>query len=252
MSVVIGLKQNGKVYLAADTMVTYGDSKRYLRNLDAQKIWKVDSVDNCIMGGVGYLRNVSLIRYAPTSLFPEADILKGNINTGTLINFTAPTIASTIIEYDNIMGTKSKDETSSIFVIGYKDKLFSIWSDGEVEEYDNYIAIGSGADAALASLMHSEGEDADVRLVKALEAASNISLYVDGPYIAIDTEDTICYDPEEPIQEMTEEEEAQEIKEVLDNMVNEILPQLGITVEDIKKYIETIEKEDSGNNSEAA
>ena len=30
MSVVVAIKEDGKIYMGADTMVTYGDSKRYL------------------------------------------------------------------------------------------------------------------------------------------------------------------------------------------------------------------------------
>ena len=59
--------------------------------------------------------------------------------------------------------------------------------DGLVEEVEDYEAIGSGADAALASLKHTTDEPIYDRLIKALDAAADISLYVADPYVVMDT-----------------------------------------------------------------
>lgn len=189
MSVVIAIKENGKVYMAADTMVTYGDSKRHLTSDSSQKIWAVNDTPNCIMGGAGYLRDINLIRYCTQELVPEANIIKEDINVGTIMINTVPIIFETIKNYATIVDVENKpSQFASSFMWAYKDHLFHIMPDGLVEEIEDYEAIGSGADAALASLKHTTEEPIYTRLIKALDAASNISLYVAEPYVCIDTE----------------------------------------------------------------
>lgn len=189
MSVVIAIKENGIIYMAADTMVTLGDSKRHLTSNSSQKIWAVNDTSNCIMGGAGYLRDINLIRYCTNNLVPEANIIKEDIDTGTIMQNTVPIIFDTIREYSSIVSSDPDDvEFASEFVWAYKDHLFHIMPDGLVEEIDDYCAIGSGSDAALASLQHTKDEPVYVRLYKALHSASEISLYVANPYVVIDTD----------------------------------------------------------------
>ena len=70
MSVVIAIKKDNVVYMAADTMITYGDSKRHLYSESSQKIWAVSDTPNCIMGGTGYLRDINLIHHCTNELVP--------------------------------------------------------------------------------------------------------------------------------------------------------------------------------------
>lgn len=188
MSVVVAIKQDGVTYMAADTMVTLGDSKRHLTSDSSQKIWAVNDTANCIMGGAGFLRDINLIRYCTQELVPEANIMKEDLNVGVIMMQTVPVIFESIRNYAQVVdGEDAKVEMASSFLWAYKDHLFHIMPDGLVEEVDDYEAIGSGADAALASLKHTIDEPVYERLFKALEAASDISLYVAEPYVCIDT-----------------------------------------------------------------
>lgn len=188
MSVVVAIKQDGVVYLAADTMVTYGDSKRHLNSDSSQKIWKVEDTPNCVMGGAGYLRDINLIRYCTAELVPEANVIKDDINIGVIMLNMVPIIFDAIRNYSKIVDIGDKGTNfNSEFLWAHKDQVFHIMADGLVEEVEEYEAIGSGADAALASLKHTTGEPVYDRLIKAVEAASDISLYVSSPYVVIDT-----------------------------------------------------------------
>jgi len=216
MSVTVAIKDKDIVYLGADTMVTYGDSKRYLRHPSSQKIWKIMDTENCIMGGCGYLRDINLIHYCTAELVPEAAVLKGDINIRTIMMNAVPTIFNTISEYSKIADPEEKGIKSS-FIWACKDKCFVIYPDGNVEEVEDYAAIGSGADAALASLKNSEGMPILDRLYMALEAAADISLYVADPFVFINTDDTnLCdfTDEEEPIIEV-EPETKERVKDLL-------------------------------------
>lgn len=189
MSVVIAIKEDGKIYMGADTMVTYGDSKRHLTTEHTQKVWVVEDTPNCIMGCVGLLSDLNLIRYCGQHLVPELAVLKNEINTGLIIQSTVPQIFGLIQDYNEICKKPEDLPMQSSFVLGVRDHLFTIYPDGCVEEEEDWVAIGSGADMALASLENTEGEDVYIRLIKALSAASRISLYVDDPYVMVDNAD---------------------------------------------------------------
>lgn len=213
MSVVVAIKEDGKIYMGADTMVTYGGSKRYLTTPHTQKVWVVEDTPNCIMGCVGMLSDLNLVRYCGQHLVPEVAALKNEVNIGVLIQATVPKLFGLIQEYNDVCGKDEDTPMQSSFIIGVNDHLFAIYSDGSVEEEEEWVAIGSGADMALASLENSVGEDPYVRIVKALSSAARISLYVDDPYALVDNSDLelriLSYN--DLLVEDDEEEEEEEV-----------------------------------------
>ena len=222
MSVVIAIKENGVTYMAADTQVSFGDSKRHLKSDSLQKVWAVADIPHCIMGGVGLARDLNLIRYCTSELIPEASVLKNEINVGTIMLNTVPVIFESIRNYTQLVTGCDKDiPISSEFVLAYKDKVFDIAPDGTVEEIEDYIAIGSGADAALGSLKHTIDEPVYDRLIKALDAAAESNLYVSEPYVYIDTEDGELMDLLfDDMLEEDEEDEAESQEESADTKEN--------------------------------
>lgn len=222
MSVVIAIKENGVTYMAADTQISFGDSKRHLKSDSLQKIWAVADTPNCIMGGVGLARDLNLIRYCTSELIPEASVLKNEINVGTIMLNTVPVIFESIRNYTQLVTGCDKDiPINSEFVLAYKDKIFDIAPDGTVEEVEDYIAIGSGADAALGSLKHTTDEPVYDRLIKALDAAAESNLYVSEPYVCMDTEHCMLMDLLfDDMSEEDEEDEAESQEESADTKEN--------------------------------
>ena len=222
MSVVIAIKENGVTYMAADTQISFGDSKRHLKSDSLQKVWAVTDTPNCIMGGVGLARDLNLIRYCTSELIPEASVLKNEINVGTIMLNTVPAIFESIRNYTQLVTGCDKDiPINSEFVLAYKDKIFDIAPDGTVEEVEDYIAIGSGADAALGSLKHTTDEPVYDRLIKALDAASESNLYVSEPYVCMDTEHCMLMDLLfDDMSEEDEEDEAESQEESADTKEN--------------------------------
>lgn len=222
MSVVIAIKENGVTYMAADTQISFGDSKRHLKSDSLQKVWAVTDTPHCIMGGVGLTRDLNLIRYCTSELIPEASVLKNEINVGTIMLNTVPAIFESIRNYTQLVTGCDKDiPINSEFVLAYKDKIFDIAPDGTVEEVEDYIAIGSGADAALGSLKHTIDEPVYDRLIKALDAASESNLYVSEPYVCMDTEHCMLMDLLfDDMSEEDEEDEAESQEESADTKEN--------------------------------
>ena len=222
MSVVIAIKENGVTYMAADTQISFGDSKRHLKSDSLQKVWAVTDTPHCIMGGVGLTRDLNLIRYCTSELIPEASVLKNEINVGTIMLNTVPAIFESIRTYTQLVTGCDKDiPINSEFLLAYKDKIFDIAPDGTVEGVEDYIAIGSGADAALGSLKHTTDEPVYDRLIKALDAASESNLYVSEPYVCMDTEHCILMDLLfDDMSEEDEEDEAESQEESADTKEN--------------------------------
>ena len=222
MSVVIAIKENGVTYMAADTQISFGDSKRHLKSDSLQKVWAVTDTTHCIMGGVGLARDLNLIRYCTSELIPEAAVLKNDITVGTIMLSTVPVIFESIRNYTQLVTGCDKDiPINSEFLLAYKDKIFDIAPDGTVEEVEDYIAIGSGADAALGSLKHTTDEPVYDRLIKALDAASESNLYVSEPYVCMDTEHCMLMDLLfDDTSEEDEEDEAESQEESADTKEN--------------------------------
>ena len=158
------------------------------------------------MGGVGLARDLNLIRYCTSELIPEAAVLKNDITVGTIMLSTVPVIFESIRNYTQLVTGCDKDiPINSEFLLAYKDKIFDIAPDGTVEEVEDYIAVGSGADAALGSLKHTIDEPVYDRLIKALDAAAESNLYVSEPYVCMDTENGVLMDL--LFDDMSEEDE---------------------------------------------
>ena len=49
MSVVVAIKENGKVTIGADSQCTRGGTRRTLSNPNNYKVWRVLDAENCIM-----------------------------------------------------------------------------------------------------------------------------------------------------------------------------------------------------------
>ena len=222
MSVVIAIKENGVTYMAADTQISFGDSKRHLKSDSLQKVWAVTDTTHCIMGGVGLARDLNLIRYCTSELIPEAAVLKNDITVGTIMLSTVPIIFESIRNYTQLVTGCDKDiPINSEFLLAYKDKIFDIAPDGTVEEVEDYIAIGSGADAALGSLKHTVDEPIYDRLIKALDAAAESNLYVSEPYVCMETEHCMLMDLLfDDMSEEDEEDEAENQEESADTKEN--------------------------------
>lgn len=189
MSIVVAIKHEGKIYMAADTMVSYGNAKRQLTTPHTQKIWAVEDTPNCIMGGAGMLADINLIRYCGKHLIPELEVLKDELDIGVIMQTTVPQIFGLIKEYGEVCCKPEGSTIQSQFLIGVGSHLFAVYEDGCVEEEEDFIAIGSGSDMALGSLYTTEGEDITMRLIKAIAAASSVNLYCGAPYVAINNDD---------------------------------------------------------------
>lgn len=154
MSCVIGLVDNGKIFFGADGFATTEDGER--RPIYCNKIFK---------------NKEYLIGYT------------GSVRTGQLVEpayFDAPDniseLAEALRQHLYALGCVATAEggismQTSNFLIAYKDKLYEILMDFQLNEVlGNFTAIGSGAAYAMGA-MHVLDKASNIEPIKKLELA---------------------------------------------------------------------------------
>ena len=190
MSVVVGIKKDGVVYLGADSQVTRGGTRVSLSNPNNYKIWKVRGVDNCLMAHVGNLRDACVIRIVD-NLIREIDVLHECIDFEYVVRRVVPFIIDELKDYNYISKEGKFEYMDSRFLFAYQDMLFVISSDCSVIEVDDCVAIGSGECQAIGSLMTTVNDnDSKTRIIKAIKSSAASDIYVDYPIVMANTKDT--------------------------------------------------------------
>ena len=98
MSVVVAVKENGKIYIGADSQVTRGGTRATLKNPNNYKIWKVIGAPNCLMGHVGNVRDANVIRIMDR-LVTEYHIFKEYIDFEFVVAKIVPDILEELRKY---------------------------------------------------------------------------------------------------------------------------------------------------------
>ncbi len=190
MSVVVAIKSEGKIVIGSDSQVTKGGTRTTLKNPNNYKIWKVDGSENCLMAHVGNVRDANVVRLM-RDVIDDYDEYRDRVNYRFVVKYLVPEITKTLKEAGYLkMSDGYLEYMDSSFLFAYKDQLFMINSDGCVIEIDDYVAIGSGAQEAIGSLLSTEGQGARRRIVKAIKASAANDIYVDYPIILADTSNT--------------------------------------------------------------
>lgn len=189
MSVVVAIKENGNVYIGADSQSTKGSTRITLRNPNNYKIWKVINSNNTLMASVGSARDANVIRVVP-GIVDDYDEFYNRVDYKFVVKYVAPNIVKELKKAGFLKNDDYLEFMDSAYLFAYRDKLFLIDRDLCVLEIDDYVAIGSGSSEAIGSLLSTEGEDPRTRIIKAIKASAANDIYVDYPIIITDTNTT--------------------------------------------------------------
>lgn len=177
MTCIVGLVDNGKVYLGGDSAGVAGWS------LTVRADSKVYSNGPYILGFTSSFRMGQLLRHAfdpPTP--PDQDLER----------FMCTTFIDAVRKCLQMGGyaTKKEDaEQGGNFLVGVAGRLFEVHSDYQVgEAVDGYSACGCGEEIALGSLHATAltGMAPHARVTLALQAAERFSAGVRGPFAHVD------------------------------------------------------------------
>ena len=175
MSLVIAIRDKDRIVLGADKQVSTGGSKEHT----STKIWPVAELPGAIMGGVGSARASQIIQYA----IIDKNLIDKDIDTDFIICSLAPTIAAGLKANGINIEVKDDDVCTMLpnaFIFAYKDRAWMIWNDLSVSELEEYFAIGSGSDVAKGALFATKKQNPFERIVTAIDAASESTLFVDN------------------------------------------------------------------------
>lgn len=174
MTVIVGLVDNGTVYLGADSS---GSNEVHIASRVDPKVFRTGEY---VIGYTSSFRMGQLIKYSLKLPEPPA--------VGDLMAFMATDFINSIrtcLKGGGWTEVEKNREAGGNFLVGVTGRLFEIESDFQVnEELQQYGACGSGSQLALGSLHTSlnRGFGPRSRLQLALDAAEFFSPKVRGPF----------------------------------------------------------------------
>jgi ATP-dependent protease HslVU (ClpYQ) peptidase subunit len=180
---IVGLVEGGVTYIGADSIGSNSYTKTIRKD---KKVFKLKDTDKAIIGFTSSFRMGQLLMYA-NNLLDKRD--EDKIDHEYLVTKFVPEVIQ-LFEKGGFSRNESGEKSGGSFLLGFKDRLYSIDGDFQVGENAlNYDACGSGEEFAKGSLHSTNGFNLppEQRVRKALQAASEFSLYVGGPFYVLNT-----------------------------------------------------------------
>lgn len=182
MSVVVGVVENGSVYMGADSIAA-SESKKISTTEPSGKIFRKKDL---IIGVAGSIKVMQVMRYvwSPPAYQKNMECME------YLVKVLAKSLRECLLEHTFRDGSGTESDpnpdaslSGTEILIGHRGRLFIIESSYQVLESElSYDAVGAGGDYALGSLFSTVGMPTKKRIIKALEAAETFSPMVKGPY----------------------------------------------------------------------
>lgn len=170
MTCVVGLVENGNVYMGGDAAGVSGLS------ITTRADVKVFINGPFLMGFTTSFRMGQILRYKFVPPEHKSKISDMKYMVGDFIDSLRKCFR------DNGFGDFEAN-TGGTFLAGYKGKLYKVDSDYQVGVPTlQYDACGCGSDIALGAMFASKGEDPEVRIKTALKAAATFSAGVCAPF----------------------------------------------------------------------
>ena len=153
MTTVVVVRKNGQVAIAADTLVTFGDTRLSSRFEANSKLFKVDTTSGpSYVGIAGTVAHFPALRKAMLAL-PKKELLLGSKDEV----FDTFTKLHPILKETFFLQTKEDDNDpyeSSQFsvVVANATVIYGLYSYREVFEFNEFWGIGSGRSFALGAM----------------------------------------------------------------------------------------------------
>jgi ATP-dependent protease HslVU (ClpYQ) peptidase subunit len=175
MTAIVGLAQNGSVYIGGDSAGVNGMS------LAVRADTKVFRKGRYLFGFTTSFRMGQLIRYSLEPPKPKGD----------LEDFMATKFINALRECLKTGGWARKDndrEEGGTFLVGVRGQLFAVYEDYQVgRAADGFAAVGCGDEIALGAMYATAGTGLGPRrrIKLALRAAERFSAGVRGPFVCM-------------------------------------------------------------------
>jgi ATP-dependent protease HslVU (ClpYQ) peptidase subunit len=184
MTTVVVVKKAGQVAIAADTLVTFGDTRLGPRFEDNSKIFKIDTpAGPSYVGMAGTVAHFPALRKAMEAL-PKDQLLLGSKDEV----FDTFTRLHPVLKESFFLQTKEDDndpyESSQFSVlVANATGIYGLYSYREVFEFKEFWGIGSGRSFALGALHATWGSAKSARdlALQSVQAACEFDKNSGGP-----------------------------------------------------------------------
>ena len=173
MTVIVGLAQDGHVYIGGDSAGILGYD---VTALTSGKVWRSGDM---LFGAAGNFRMLQLLRYSlePPHRKPEVDV----------VEYLTTSFADAVLDClsNGRYPRKAEDDPGGVLIIGYEGRLFCMQQDiSFIEPVSGAYAVGAGGDNyAMGVLYATQGQEPRERVQLALEAAEEFSADVRRPFV---------------------------------------------------------------------
>ncbi|WP_394791621.1 MFS transporter [Rhodoferax sp.] len=184
MTTVVVVKKAGVVAIAADTLVTFGDTRLGQRFEDNSKIFKIDT-----SAGTSYIGMAGTVAHFPALRKAMEALPKDQLQLGSKDEiFDTFTRLHPLLKESFFLQTKEDDNDpyeSSQFsvVVANATGIYGLYSYREIFEFKEFWGIGSGRSFALGALHASWGSAKSARdlAVLSVQAACEFDKNSGGP-----------------------------------------------------------------------
>lgn len=174
MSVIVAKKENGVIYMGADSQTTVGNEKY-------EADFKVRRMDNGIL--VGFCGSV----FAKQGLLAEENVFTLDENGELTKKHIVQAIIPKLVDKMESIGDKEHGAMDVSCLLAHKDKLYKIMSRLNVLKLNDYGTIGAGMCYVQYNLS-MQGVPVREQLLTALVESAKHTDSVSGPYVFIDTQ----------------------------------------------------------------
>jgi ATP-dependent protease HslVU (ClpYQ) peptidase subunit len=171
MTCIVGLVDKGVVYIGGDSASVAGWTSRVTR------LPKVFRRGPFLIGYTTSFRMGQLLQHSlVVPVQKEADDMRFMVTSFV-------ECVRQLLKERGVAKIESNAESGGQFLVGYKQRLYSVQSDFQVNEMgDRFDAVGSGCEYALGALASTRGMKPLLRVKRALAVSAHFNMAVSPPF----------------------------------------------------------------------
>ncbi len=172
MTCIVGIAQDGKVYMGADSMASNGQ----YRHITALR--KIFRVGEFLIGYTSSFRMGQILQYH-LEVRQQQD---GESDERYMVVAFVEAVRS-CLKAHGFASIESNEERGGDFLVGYRGNIYSVYGDYQVNRYTSGLGVcGAGEDYALATLVALKDWLPEDRIRRALEISAELSAMVTAPF----------------------------------------------------------------------
>jgi ATP-dependent protease HslVU (ClpYQ) peptidase subunit len=174
MTCIIGLRENGQVYMGADSCASNGWEGR------VTTFPKMFRIGKFLIGSTGSVRMGQILQY-----HLEIPAQDSETDHEYLVRVFVEAVRSALKGY-GYAKIENNQEAGGSFLVGYRSNLYRFDGDFQINAFsDKMDAVGAGREYALGAMLALAELEPEERIKRSLEIASHFSSHVEKPFFVL-------------------------------------------------------------------